>query len=126
MKLLNIKWNGKINYIKNKETFELKDGNGYIKEYDFGCGINNFFLKFEGEYLNEDKNGKGKEYDEDGNLIFEGKYLNGNKCNEKNIRNLIIIFSNLENLIEEAGEEEEAREEEVVEEEELEEEEEDG
>ena len=23
------------------------------------------------------KNGKGKEYDQDGNLMFEGEYLNG-------------------------------------------------
>ena len=33
-------------------------------------------MKFEGEYLNGQKNGKGKEYD-NGKLIFEGEYLNG-------------------------------------------------
>ena len=27
----------------------------------------------------EKKNGKGKEYDLEGNLIFEGEYLNGKK-----------------------------------------------
>ena len=43
------------------------------KEYFFGR------LKFEGEYLNGKKNGKGKEYDEDGILIFEGEYLNGER-----------------------------------------------
>ena len=32
---------------------------------------------YEGEYLNGKRNGKGKEYDEKGNIIFEGEYLNG-------------------------------------------------
>ena len=36
--------------------------------------------KFEGEYLNEERNGKGKEYYCDGNLKFEGEYLNGERC----------------------------------------------
>ena len=34
-------------------------------------------LIFEGEYLNGQRNGKGKKYDRYGNLIFEGEYLNG-------------------------------------------------
>ena len=34
---------------------------------------------FEGEYLNRQKNGKGKEYNSEGILIFEGEYLNGQK-----------------------------------------------
>ena len=36
-------------------------------------------LKFEGEYLNGKRNGKGKEYDYDGKLLFEGEYLNGQR-----------------------------------------------
>ena len=36
-------------------------------------------LIFEGEYLNGERNGKGKEYD-DGKLIFEGEYKNNEKC----------------------------------------------
>ena len=40
-------------------------------------------LIFEGEYLNEKRNGKGKEYDYNGNLIFEGEYLNGKRWNGK-------------------------------------------
>ena len=36
-------------------------------------------LIFEGEYLNGEKNGKGKEYNELGTLIFEGEYQNGVK-----------------------------------------------
>jgi len=39
------------------------------------------YLKFEGEYFNGKRNGKGKEYYE-GNLKFEGEYLIG-KRNEK-------------------------------------------
>ena len=40
-------------------------------------------LKFEGEYLNGERNGKGKEYYENGQLKFEGEYLNGKKWNGK-------------------------------------------
>ena len=42
-----------------------------LKEYYFNR------LVFEGEYVNGQKNGKGKEYDWVGNVIFEGEYLNG-------------------------------------------------
>ena len=34
-------------------------------------------LKYEGEYLNGERNGKGKEYDDNGKLIFEGEFVNG-------------------------------------------------
>jgi len=36
-------------------------------------------LRFEGEYLNGKRNGKGKEYNYDGKLIFEGEYLKGER-----------------------------------------------
>ena len=36
-------------------------------------------VKFEGEYLNGNKNGKWKEYDVYGEVKFEGEYLNGSK-----------------------------------------------
>jgi len=39
-------------------------------------------LRFEGEYLNGEKNGKGKEY-YDVELRFEGEYLNNKKWNGK-------------------------------------------
>ena len=39
------------------------------KEYD-----RRNHLIFEGEYLNDKRNGKGKKYDYDGELIFEGEY----------------------------------------------------
>ena len=44
--------------------------------------LKNYFdgeLRFEGEYLNGERNGKGKEYDYDGKLIFEGEYINGER-----------------------------------------------
>ena len=40
---------------------------------------NNNVLTFEGEYLNGEKNGYGKEYYFNGNLKFEGLFLNGCK-----------------------------------------------
>ena len=36
-------------------------------------------LVYEGEYLNDKKNGKGKTYDENGKLKYDGEYLNGIK-----------------------------------------------
>ena len=36
-------------------------------------------LLFEGEYLNGERNGMGKEYDSDGKLEFEGEYLKGKR-----------------------------------------------
>ena len=48
--------------------------------------ILNTVLIFEGEYLNGERwIGRGKEYDEKGDLIFEGEYLNG----ERNLQNKI-------------------------------------
>jgi len=38
-----------------------------------------FFLEFEGEYLNGEKNGKEKEYYLNNKLQYEGEYLNGKR-----------------------------------------------
>ena len=51
--------------------------NGKVKEYFEDK------LTFEGDYKNDKRNGYGKEYDKDGNLIFEGEYLNGQRWNGK-------------------------------------------
>ena len=48
------------------------------REFD---GFDNLLI-YEGEYLNGERNGKGKEYYYKGRLIFEGEYLNG-KINGK-------------------------------------------
>ena len=68
----------KIYNEKGSIEFEIKEGNGNFIEYYYYDYY--WKIKFEGQYLNGDRNGKGKEYDYDGNLIFEGEYLNGKKC----------------------------------------------
>ena len=72
--MLERKWNGIGKDENGNITYELTNGNGKIKEYN-DKGI----LIFEGEYLNGEKNGKVKEYNDEGKLIFEGEYLNGKK-----------------------------------------------
>ena len=46
-----------------------------IKEYNDYYSL----IIFEGEYLNGQKHGKGKEYYDNGKLEFEGEYLNGKR-----------------------------------------------
>ena len=69
------KWNG-IGILKNEIIYELKEGNGYIKEYDLYSGNH---LLFKGEVRNGERNGQGKEYDFDGKIIFEGENGKGFK-----------------------------------------------
>ena len=72
------KWNGK-GYDENRNIiYELINGTGKVKEY-----YDNGKLMFEGEYLNGNRNGKGKEYNYDGKLEYEGEYLNGKRWNGK-------------------------------------------
>ena len=82
--------------------FEIKNGQGYVKEYDYENGklmfegeylngerngkgkIYNYssykyYLQNEGEFVNGLKSGKGKEYNEDGNLEYKGEYINGKR-----------------------------------------------
>ena len=68
-----------FNYYKQISGKYLNgERNGNGKEYD-----DNDNLLFEGGYLNGKRNGKGKEYDSNGNLIFEGVYLNDKKWDGK-------------------------------------------
>ena len=53
-----------------------REKNGYVKIY-YDTGE----LKFEGEYKNNKKNGKGKKYDKKKGLIYDGVYLKGKKWN---------------------------------------------
>ena len=47
---------------------------------------------FEGNYLNGERNGKGREY-EDGELIFKGFYLNGKRNGKgKEYKNSSLIY----------------------------------
>ena len=54
--------------------YELKNGNGKVREYD-----KYNVLIFEGEYLDSKKNGKGKEYNSEGKIEYEGEFLNGKR-----------------------------------------------
>jgi len=94
----NRKWNGKGYDEKGNIIYELINGNGKVKEYDNIYGK----LRFEGEYLNGQRNGKGKEFDVNGKLIYEGEYLNDRRkkinivWNIWSIKlNIKIIFNNL-------------------------------
>ena len=55
-----------------------EERNGKGKEYYI-----NGKISYEGEYLNGKENGKGKEYTYNGKLKFEGEYLNGKRWNGK-------------------------------------------
>ena len=59
--------------ISGKYIEEEKEG--YAIEYN---SYNNNEI-FKGYYLNGKRNGKGKEYNDEGKLIFEGEYLDGKK-----------------------------------------------
>ena len=64
-------WSGK-GYENKKLIYILYDGKGYINS-----------KYFEGEYLNGERNGKGKEYNNYLTLIFDGEYRNGKRWNGK-------------------------------------------
>ena len=63
--------------------------NGKIKEYN-RVGV----VIFEGEYINGEKNGYGKEYNDSGILKFEGEYLMEKKGMEKDMILLIMFYMN--------------------------------
>ena len=69
-------WNGKA-YHNGILDFEIKNGNGKVKEYDVNNSSINNSIKFEGEYINGKRNGKGKEHNDKSE--FEGEYINGIK-----------------------------------------------
>ena len=72
--LFDKKFDGKGFDENGKVIYELKNGNGKVKEYKNGN------LIFEGEYLNGKRNGKGKEFDElFGKILFEGEYHEGKR-----------------------------------------------
>ena len=72
----NKKWNGKGYDEKGNIIYELINGNGKVKEYS-----DNGELIYEGEYLNGRRygKGKGKEFNSKDNITFEGEYLNGKR-----------------------------------------------
>ena len=88
--LFNKKWNGKGYDENGNIIYELI--NGKLKENYYGKNIifkdkyseknnNRGFIWFEGECLKGKRNGKGKEYDFNGKLLFDDEYLNGERWN---------------------------------------------
>ena len=78
-------------------AYQIKEGKGFIKEYHNDEGKK---IIFKGDYLNGERNGKGKEYSIINScLIFEGEYLNGKKLErEKNIIIKINWWHSKENI----------------------------
>ena len=73
--------------------------NGKGKEYYFqSLSKKELILIYEGEYFNGKRNGKGKEYNLEGNIIFTGEYLNGKKWNGIGSLGTESIESELENV----------------------------
>ena len=66
-------WNGKVFDCYWKKFFEIINGAGYIRDYDYSGKI----LLSEGPYSNGEKNGEQKDYYDNGNIQFEGQYING-------------------------------------------------
>ena len=63
-------------YKKISGRYKIGENNGLGKEYKLNTNI----LLFEGEYFNK-KRKCGKEYNNEGEIIFEGTFLNGKKWN---------------------------------------------
>ena len=83
-KLTIIKYNKKLqkiagieiqNYKIKSEKYKIGEKNGKGKEYNLNTDI----LIFEGEYLNGIKNGKAKEFHYNGILKYEGEYSKGKR-----------------------------------------------
>ena len=62
-------------YKKISGKYKIGEKDGRGKVYKLNTNI----LIFEGEYLNGKRNGKGEEYYKNGKLKFEGGYLNGKR-----------------------------------------------
>ena len=59
--------------LSGKYKIGNKDGIGKVYK------LNTNILRFEGVYLNGKKNGKGKEYNNNGDLLFKGEYFYGER-----------------------------------------------
>ena len=70
------KWSGNGLDIAKNTVYTIENGKGIIKKFYVGVYRG---LRFEGEYLNGEVNGKVKEYYNQGKLLFEGEYLNGER-----------------------------------------------
>jgi len=76
--LFNNKWTGKGYDDEGNVIYELYEGKGNMITF-----YNNGKISFEGILIKGEKNGFGKEYDENGYLIFDGEYKDDLKWNGK-------------------------------------------
>jgi hypothetical protein len=65
------------------------NGMKYVGEYKIGCikhgyGVlyKNGKIVYEGEWKNNQRNGKGIEYNQNGEKVYEGEWINGEKINQ--------------------------------------------
>ena len=73
-----------FSYMNEKQKLELIKYNKSLQE-NMNISLINYKL-FSGKYIEYELNGKGKEFNFDGDLLFEGEYLNRKKMEkEKNI-----------------------------------------
>ena len=75
-------------FVDEKDKLNTIKYNKYIQNILDISLIN--YKNFSGKYIIYEQNGKGKEYDYDGDLIFEGEYLMDKEMEkEKNMINLV-------------------------------------
>ena len=76
--------------MKKKKLITIRYNKNLQNELDLRHAIYKYFSE---KYFIFEKNGKGKEYDYEGGLIFEGEYLNGERFGRgKEYYNNNIIF----------------------------------
>ena len=79
--------------IKDKDPFDLLSKEDIYKAYSIEGNV----LLFEGKYVNGKKDGRGKEYYNDGKLKFYGDYLNGKRISGRFYDKLENIFLEIDN-----------------------------
>ncbi len=68
-------YNGDVNNIKFEGFYQNGVREGEGKEY-----YKNGNLMYDGEYAADEWNGSGKKYYENGGILYEGEYINGSTC----------------------------------------------
>ena len=70
--------------------------NGKVRDFNWRTSLYEFKVNFEGEYKNNQRQGKRKEFLSNNELIFEGEYLYNQKLKENHI--LIVNWNLKENI----------------------------
>lgn len=84
------KWHGEVEYGMTMGYGELVDSRGsiafvgqmfYNQRYGYGTSYKNGYKEFEGEWSMDVRMGNGCEFDENGNIIREGVWIDNHYCN---------------------------------------------